>query len=249
MALQGEISLLILFVGMVLSAILTLYFSMKILKKTAGSNRGWLFYALFGMANSINSFAGIVRSVVSGDNVLNMVFLVQTIVIFAFTLFLILALTIFAEVFRINSKIFSRRNILIATGIALVVLVIYADRYTFASVYSMANLTLMFGFLFSIVPIYRIMSTTGKLPWKFLFASHIITIISLYLIFASIGCCSGVIEEGCAELGSDSYLTIPAPCTPGFVGGYGAYLMLLLLSTWLMTGAFYLVNRGLSRVS
>ncbi len=62
------------------------------------------------MANSINSFAGIVRSLVSGDNVLNKVFLVQTIVIFAFTVFLMLALTI-AEVFRIESKIFSRRNI------------------------------------------------------------------------------------------------------------------------------------------
>ncbi len=93
------------------------------------------------------------------------------------------------------------------------------------------------------------MKTTGKLPWKFLFAFHILTIVSLYLIFASIGCCSGVIEEGCVNLGSDSYLTIPAPCTPDFVGGYRAYLMILLLATWLMTVAFYLINKGISRVN
>ena len=246
MGVQGEIALLILFVGMVLSAILTVYFSIKILRATKGSNKGWLFYGLFGIANAINSFAGIVRGIIPGEGALNAVFLVQTIVIFAFTIFLILALTTLTDVFGIRSRIFTRNNILIATGVSFVGLLIYAaGSYTIASVYSIANLTLMFGFIFLMVPIYKLMTQTGQLPWKLMFVSQVLTIFSLYLIFGSIGCCSGVITEGCAQIGSDNYLTIPAPCNPLFVSGYGAYLMLLMVSTWIMAGAFYFINRRL----
>ncbi|MFW5991370.1 MAG: hypothetical protein ACOCQX_04015 [Candidatus Nanoarchaeia archaeon] len=246
MALQGEISLLILFVGMVLSAALTFYFAIKILRATAGSNKGWLFYGLFGIANAINSFAGIARSIVSGETANNFVLVIQSLLMLGLTVFLVLALTILAEVFGIKSKVFSRNNILIATGIALVGLIVYANSFAMASVYSITSITFGIGLFLTVPTIWKIMTKTGQLPWKFLFASHIIAMIAIYLIFGAVGCCSGAITENCPNLTSNEYLQIPAPCSPFFVGGYTAFLIVLMVSTFLQAGAFYIINKRLN---
>ncbi|MFW6449922.1 MAG: hypothetical protein ACOCZ6_02610, partial [Nanoarchaeota archaeon] len=190
MALQGEISLLILFVGMILSAVLSMYFALRILYATRGSNKGWLFYAVFGIANALNSFAGIIRNVLAQEAAVKAVLVVQSIMLLIVTVSIMLALTILAEVFGLSNKIFSRKNILICSGILLLALIVLdLSSFSTARLYSSAGIFFIAGLILTVVPLWKIMVNTHVLPWRLLFASHLTAIVSMYLIFATLGCC------------------------------------------------------------
>ncbi len=250
MELNLELSVVVLFVGMVLSAALTFYFSLRIMRATRGSNYGWLFYALFGMANSINSVVAVFRATLTDSTAIKTALAIQSITIFALTFFIVLGVTILAEVFGVSSKVFSKRNVLVSTGIVLIVLMAFnLSSFSVFSMYSAATLFLVAGLLLSFVPLWNIMVATNRLPWKLLVISRSISIIALYMIIAVLGCCAyGGVLEGqpeCPGIMSGSYMIIPAPCSGSFAELFGPFLMFLLIGTWIQTGAFYSLYRRL----
>ncbi|MFO7710314.1 MAG: hypothetical protein R6V53_00960 [Candidatus Woesearchaeota archaeon] len=240
---SNELFLAILYMGMVVSSFFLLYFCIRIIKITKGSNKGWLFYGLFGVTNGIVSIAGIFPRVVTEPMVVNIAYSIQSFLLFIETFFIIIGITILAEVFGLESKVFSRRNVLVVMVLSFFTILGFAGTISPLKMYSIVSMVLVIGLVLTMFPVWNIMKTTKKLPWKLLVASHIMSMISLYLIFASLGCCAGPIDDPACHPGD--YLVIPAPCSGTFVTGFPIYLMGLLIGTWLLTGSFYYLYKGL----
>jgi len=171
--------LIIFFIGLLLSALLTIFLSYKIHR--ASNTPAWKAFVLFGIFVVPGGALGLIRPFVSNQTITSLIYFGQSLSLLISLYFIITAINGLLKELNQELKLLNKKTILITTGIFFLGLIIYnfgqLGTLTGSKAYSIAAYTMSLGLLLLSGPASRLAFMTKKLPWIFMLLALIISAI------------------------------------------------------------------------
>jgi len=242
---------LLTYMGLVISALLKLFFSYKIYHHTKGATVGWKHLAFYGFVSAASFIYGFFVTLLMYDSDTSTdpfhatLSIIGVIIAYFMCYYIISAFDSFMKDFGFKIKCCTKKSMLILHGIVMLIIiltnldVLISDLGLFAI--SFQNLFIATALLIVSVPAYKLVMMTKRSPWIIMLIGFILAGVLVVGYEWSAGCCangSGFEQSvGCDS--KRSYTSIfPQYCTETFVRMNVVFSFLIMVNSYLILVPF-----------
>ncbi len=186
----------IIFLGLISSALVKLYYSLKIQHLTKGGSKGWHHLAMYGIVSAVSYMIGFIEVVfLDVDLVTGIATVFRSFFMLMMAYYITSAFVRFLDDFKVGVGIFKLRWIFSLLGLIFLALLLINIRYISLShrttllLTAISYLILAFSLIIISIPAFKMSYVTKKKQWTIAAFGFILAGLSLVAMIYTDGCC------------------------------------------------------------